>query len=79
MASSESFFDWIELVPRLSCTLPTITWFKYPENRIPENFKENEEWKIDFLDVPKCPKTLKTIRLIKSAPFNFELRNWEMI
>ena len=76
MTTSASYFDFIELMPRLSCSLPTITWFKSPENRIPENFKENENWNIDLLEVPECPKTSKTIRLIKSAPFNFELRNW---
>ena len=70
-----TYFDYIEAMPRVSCTFPTIPWFRQPETRIPENFKENRKWDLKILKAPKCPKTATFIRLIKTAPFNFELRN----
>ena len=74
MISRLTYFDYIELMPRFSCTIPTIPWFRSPEQRIPENFKENRKWDVTILKSPECPQTAKIIRLIKTAPFNFDLR-----
>jgi len=63
-------------LPRFPCSFPTITWFRQPENRIPENFKEDREWDLQIIKAPKCPKTANLIRMIKTAPFNFKLRNY---
>ena len=73
--SQFTYFDYIESLPRTSCSLPTITWFRQPENRIPENFKENQKWDLKISRAPNCPKTATFIRLIKTTPFNFELRD----
>ena len=73
--SQFNYFDYIESLPRVSCSFPTITWFRQPENRIPENFKENRKWDLKILQAPDCPKTVTFIRLIKTSPFNFELRD----
>ena len=73
--SQFTYFDYIESLPRLSCSFPTITWFRQPEDRIPENFKENRKWDLKILKSPNCPTTATFIRLIKTAPFNFELRD----
>ena len=75
LLSRLTYFDYIELMPRFSCTIPTITWFRHAEYRIPENFKENQKWDVQILKAPKCPPTAKILRLIKTAPFNFDLRN----
>ena len=72
--SQATYFDYIESLPRFQCSFPTITWFRSPENRIPENFKENRPLDLKILKAPDCPKTEKIIRLIKTSPFNFELR-----
>ena len=70
-----TYLDYIELFPTFSCSIPTITWFRYAEKRIPETFKENRKWDVTILKAPECPPTVKVLRLIKTAPFNFELRN----
>ena len=59
-------------MPRLPCTIPTIPWSQ--EQRIPENFKENRKWNVTILNAPECPPTEEILRLIKTAPFNFDLR-----
>merc|ERR1711990_16542 len=74
MLSRLTYFDYIELMPRFSCTFPTITWFQHAEYGIPENFKENRNWDVTIVKAPKCPSTVKILRLIKTAPFNFDLR-----
>ena len=74
MLSRLTYFDYIELMPRFSCTIPTIPWFRHAEYRIPENFKENHNWDVTIVKAPKCPSTVKILRLIKTAPFNFDLR-----
>ena len=74
MLSRLTYFDYIELMPRFSCTIPTIPWFRHAEYRIPENFKENRNWDVTIIKAPKCPSTVKILRLIKTAPFNFDLR-----
>merc|ERR1719284_172454 len=65
--SQFTYFDYIESLPRVSCSLPTITWFRQPEDRIPENFKENRKWDLKILKAPNCPETATFIRLIKTA------------
>ena len=41
---------------------------------IPQYFKENHPWEIDLVLAPNCPDNISVIRLIKTAPFNFEFR-----
>jgi len=62
------------MMPRFSCSIPTITWFRHTEYRIPENFKANRKWDVTFIKSPKCPPKVEILRLIKTAPFNFDLR-----
>ena len=74
LLSRLTYFDYIELMPRFSCSIPTVTWFRHAEHRIPENFKENRKWDVKIVRAPECPPTVEILRLIKTAPFNFELR-----
>ena len=52
---------------------PKIDWDVDPEP-IPEYFKEDHPWDVTILEAPPCPKTSKIIRLVKSSPFDFDLR-----
>ena len=52
---------------------PAIDWEADPEP-IPEYFKEDHPWDITILEAPICPKTAKIIRLVKTSPFDFDLR-----
>ena len=52
---------------------PKIDWDANPEP-IPEYFKEDHPWDITILEAPLCPKTSKIIRLVKTSPFDFDLR-----
>ena len=47
--------------------------------QIPEYFKEDHPWDITILEAPLCPKTSKIIRLVKSSPFDFDLRTESQI
>ena len=47
---------------------------KFAES-LPEYFKENHKWDIGILKAPSCPN-LDVIRLIKSSPFNSDLRRY---
>ena len=76
LLSPLTYLDYIELFPRFSCSIPTITWFRDAEKRIPETFKENRKWDVTILKAPECPSTVKILRLIKTAPLNFELRKF---
>jgi len=40
---------------------------------LPRRYMENHEWNVDIISAPECPK-VQTLRLIKTSPFNFELR-----
>ena len=46
---------------------------KYSEP-IPHYFKENHPWDIGLVLAPNCPDDISVVRLIKTAPFNFEFR-----
>ena len=41
---------------------------------LPNYFKESHEWEIEIIDAPECPVGIKVLRLIKTSPFNFDLR-----
>ena len=74
------FLSSLKYFPRYSCIIPRIpAWLRQEEYRIPENFKENQKWDVQILTAPKCPPEAKIIRLIKTAPFNFDLRNQFLI
>ena len=42
---------------------------------LPEYFKENHKWDIGILKAPSCPN-VDVIRLVKSSPFNSDLRRY---
>ena len=42
---------------------------------LPEYFKENHQWNIGILKAPSCPN-VEVIRLVKSSPFNSDLRRY---
>lgn len=42
---------------------------------LPKYFKENHQWDIGILKAPSCPN-IDVIRLIKSSPFNSDLRRY---
>ena len=42
---------------------------------LPDYFKENHKWDIGILKAPSCPN-VDVIRLIKSSPFNSDLRRY---
>ena len=44
-------------------------------NIVPTKFNEDHEWDVTIQEAPPCPKTAKVIRLVKTSPFNFDLRN----
>ena len=41
---------------------------------LPQRYIENHEWNIEIISAPECPK-VQNLRLIKTSPFNFELRS----
>ena len=45
-----------------------------PYNEIPEYLKEDRPWDVPILSAPECPSNIKLIRLVKTTPFNFDLR-----
>ena len=42
---------------------------------LPDYFKENHKWDIGILKAPSCPN-VDVIRLVKSSPFNSDLRRY---
>ena len=46
---------------------------------IPQYYKENHPWEIRLVSAPDCPANISVIRLIKTAPFNFEFRHESLI
>ena len=41
---------------------------------LPEYFKEDHPWDVTILEAPLCRKAAKIIRLVKTSPFDFDLR-----
>ena len=56
--------------PKLETSVPRS--FAEP---LPEYFKENHQWNIGILKAPSCPN-VDVIRLVKSSPFNSDLRRY---
>ena len=52
---------------------PTIDLNADPEP-LPEYFKEDHPWDVTILEAPLCRKAAKIIRLVKTSPFDFDLR-----
>ena len=52
---------------------PTIDLNADPE-LLPEYFNDDHPWDVTILEAPICPKSAKIIRLVKSSPFDFDLR-----
>ena len=42
---------------------------------LPDYFKEDHAWNIKILNAPNC-SNIEVIRLIKSSPFNYDLRRF---
>ena len=40
---------------------------------LPERYKEDHNWDVEIVKAPECPE-VQTLRLVKTSPFNFELR-----
>ena len=71
MISRLTYFDYIELMPRFSCTIPTIPWFRPPEQRIPENFKENRKWDVTILKVSRVPSNGENYKTYQNSSIQF--------
>ena len=41
---------------------------------LPQWYIENHQWNVEIISAPECPK-VETLRLVKTSPSNFELRN----
>ena len=60
-----------ELKPRPSMLK---TLFKNYLVVLPQWYIENHQWNVEIISAPECPK-VETLRLVKTSPSNFELRN----